>query len=369
MKDEGLWPRRRGRHASTRAAQSLDSTSKGLEKHMTYQTKHTAVAALAALALVSNLSSAAGVYSGISGVTPGAIDNPIARSAISVFESYVYSYDPAPGVGSGFRNPTSGIASLGELYSPVAAPAGTTTFNKNYRPLTGVEPNSFHNGSANSPFGGNIYDTTDSYGFIGIDAPGSITLGFANPIFDGPGADFAVFENGFAFGGANSLFAELAYVEVSSNGTDFARFASISTNTAPTAVSGTFQGYDMTNVYNLAGKHASNWGTPFDLSQLSSHPLALAGTLNLSSILYVRLVDVVGSGPLYDNGVMIPGIAVDSLGNPILDNYATFDSGGFDYLGVGKGVGVINSVPEAGSSMLALLGVGAFLARRGRKQA
>lgn len=356
-----------GTFVSALAAQSLDSTSKGLKIHMTYKNNYTAKAALTALALLPTVTSAAGIYSGISGVTAGAPDNPIARGSITIFENSVVSYNPSPGVGSGFKNPAAGIASLGELYSPVAPPDGATTFDKKYRPIIGTEPNSFHNGSTTSPFGGNINDLTDSYGFIGIDAPGSITVGFASPIFDGAGADFAVFENGFSLGGTNSLFAELAYVEVSSNGTDFARFASISTNTAPTAVSGTFQGYDMTNVYNLAGKHASNWGTPFDLSQLSQHPLALAGTLNLSSILYVRLVDVVGSGALTDNGTPVPGVAVDSLGNPILDNYLTFDSAGFDYLGLGKAVGVIHSVPEPTVSLFVFCSLVSTLGLRKRR--
>ncbi|WP_435020090.1 PEP-CTERM sorting domain-containing protein [Tundrisphaera sp. TA3] len=305
----------------------------------------------------------AGIYSGISGVTPGAIDNPIARSQLLAFESRVVSYDPAPGVGAGFRSPTTGLASLGELYSPVLNPNGTNVpFDRNYQPAVGTEPNSFHNGSASfSPFGGDIRSTSDTYGFIGIDRPGSITLGFDTPITDGAGADFAVFENGFGFGGANSLLAELAYVEVSSNGTDFARFASISLNTAPTTVSGAFQGYDMTNVYNLAGKHASGWGTPFDLSQLGNDALVAAGLLDLSRISYVRLVDVVGSGPLFDpTGAAVQGIARDSLGNPILDNWVTYDSAGFDYLGLNVGaVGVINAVPEPGTWLLCSAGMAA----------
>ncbi len=250
------------------------------------------------------------------------------------------------------------------------APSGdNTAFDKRYAPQSGTEPNSFHNGSTVSPFGGNLNDTTDTYGFIGIDAPGSITLGFGNKtIFDGPGPDFAVFENGFNFGGPTSLLAELAYVEVSSDGTDFARFASISTNTAATQISGAFQGYDMTNVFNLAGKHASNWGTPFDLSQLASDPLVTAGLLDLSAIRLVRLVDVVGSGSLVNaSNSEIPGIAKDSLSNPILDNWLTFDSAGFDYLGLPTGaVGVVHATPEPGTAVLAsLAATGLAVLRRG----
>jgi hypothetical protein len=301
----------------------------------------------------------AGPYAGISGVTPGAPDNPIPRSAFTTFESSVVNYSPAPGVGAGFQNYQSGIASLGDLYSPVPSPTGSNTpFNKIYAPQTGTEPNSFHDGSAVfSPFDGNVNDPNDTYGFIGVDQPGSITLGFGNnKIVNGPGADFAVFENGFQFPSGNNLLAELAYVEVSSDGTDFARFPSVSLNTAATAVSGSFQGYDMTNVYDLAGKNAANWGTPFDLSELANNPLVTAGLLNLNDVRYVRLVDVVGSGQLFNaSGNVIPGIARDSLGNPILDNWITYDSAGFDYLGLNVGsVGVVHSAPVPEPATLAI---------------
>jgi hypothetical protein len=324
-------------------------------------------AAGVAVSLAAAVGSAqAGSYSSYSGVTPGAPDNPIAKASFSIFESSVVNFSPSPGVGPNFRSPTTGTASLGELYSPVAAPSTNSPFNKIYRPATGVEPSASHNGTTNSPFGGDINDATDTYGFIGIDQPGSITLGFSASIYNGVGADFAVFENGFGFGGPTSLFAEFAYVEVSTNGTDFARFASISTNTAPTSVSGAFQGYDVTNVYNLAGKHASNWGTPFDLAELAANPLVTGGLLDLNAINYVRLVDVVGSGELLDNGTPISGIARDSLGNPILDNWLGFDSGGFDYLGLPThAIGVVNAVPEpASAGLLAFAGAALALQRR-----
>lgn len=310
----------------------------------------------------------AGPYSSYSGVTAGAPDNPIARSSITAFESSIVNYAPSPGVGPNFGSPTTALSSLGELYSPVAAPSGNNTpFNKLYAPQTGAEPSSFHAGSSvNDPFSGNVNSTTDTYGFIGIDAPGSITLGFAKPITNGAGADFAVFENAFAFGGATSLLAELAYVEVSSNGVDFLRFPSISLNTEPTTVSGAFQGYDATNLYNLAGKHTSNWGTPFDLTKLASDPLVTGAAIDITAINYVRLVDVVGSGELSDGaGGFLTGVARDSLGNAILDNWLTFDSAGFDYVGLATGaVGVLNSVPEPTTALLVFAGLAAAIAQR-----
>jgi hypothetical protein len=286
-------------------------------------TRHQKKPALAAslIVLVSPALQAAGVYSNASGVTAGAPDNPIQKTSTSIkaWENSVVSYLPAPGVGGSFSSPTTGFASLGDL-----------------------------NASQ-----------------IGNTAPGSITLSFASSIYDGAGADFAVFENGFIMGSNTSLlFAEYAYVEVSSDGTNFARFASISTNTAPTSGSGAFAYFDVTNVYNLAGKHASGWGTPFDLNELSTHNLVVDGFLDLASILYVRLVDVVGSGLISGND---PGIARDSLGNPILDNWVTTGSGGFDYLGLpSKAIGAINVVPEPSSLLIGGCFAGLFIGTRRR---
>lgn len=189
------------------------------------------------------------------------------------------------------------------------------------------------------------------------DSPGYLTVTFPTGILNGAGHDFAVFENGFAYGSPNGLFAELAYVEVSSNGTDFVRFDSISTNTAPVAGSGAFAGYDMSNVYNLAGKHAGGYGTPFDLAELAGKPLVLSGHVNLNNIQYVRLRDIPGNGSY-----------LDSLGNPIRDNWMTTGSGGYDFrLPAGQGVGVIHAVPEpAALAMLALACALVGLRRRAR---
>jgi hypothetical protein len=187
------------------------------------------------------------------------------------------------------------------------------------------------------------------------DQVGYLTVTFPTCVRNGSGADFAIFENGFAFGSPNGLFAELAYVEVSSNGVDFARFPSISTNAAPVTGSGAFAGFDMSNVYNLAGKHAGGFGTPFNLDDLLADPLVVGGAVNLASIQYVKLVDVPGNGAY-----------LDSLGNPIRDNWLTTGSGGFDFrLPAGQGVGVINAVPEP--STLALAGVAALLSWRRRR--
>jgi hypothetical protein len=164
----------------------------------------------------------------------------------------------------------------------------------------------------------------------------------------------------------------LAFVEVSSNGVDFLRFPAVSLNTAPTAVSGAFQGYDATNIFNLAGKHTAGWGTPFDLDSLTTLPEVLNGTVDLNAISFVRLVDVVGTGALDDGfGNPLSGVARDSLGNPILDNWLTYDSAGFDYLGTNAGaVGLVNftAIPEPGTwAILAALGGMAIVRARRRR--
>ena len=57
---------------------------------------------------------------------------------------------------------------------------------------------------------------------------GQITLSFSTPIRNGFGSDFAVFENSFS-----DTFLELAYVEVSSDGSNFFRFENDSLTPSP----------------------------------------------------------------------------------------------------------------------------------------
>jgi len=208
----------------------------------------------------------------------------------------------------------------------------------------------------------NFLGDLDESEIINGDSSGFLTVTFSSGICDGSGHDFAVFENGFIFPNDPYLFAELAHVEVSSNGDNFVRFPSISTNTSWEGDYGrAFAGYDSTNIFNLAGKHAGGFGTPFDLADLLCDDLVLSGAVDLNNIQYVRLVDIPGNGSY-----------LDSLGNPILDNWLTAEpTGGFDFrLPVGQGVGVINAVPEPSTVVLLLTAVmmcGGCAARRGRE--
>lgn len=159
---------------------------------------------------------------------------------------------------------------------------------------------------------------------VSLGDDGTATLTFNNHLFDGPGADFAVFENGFPnVANPEEAFLELAFVEVSSDGVNFTRFPAVS-NTSDTVQvphSGVYM--NARNIDNLAGKYISDYGTPFDLNQLSGTP-----GLDINHITHVRIVDVVGSVSTHSR--------LDKNGKRINDPYPTpFPGGGFDLDAVG----------------------------------
>jgi len=187
--------------------------------------------------------------------------------------------------------------------------------------------------------------------------PGRITLVFGDPcepgdpnhIRNGRGYDFVVFENGLISavttpGGSvtGKMLAELAYVEVSSNGRDFVRFPSVSLTPKPVGPYGTI---DISDVHNLAGKHPNGGGgclgTAFDLSDIAEHPLVRDGAVDVNSICYVRIVDVPGSGDFSDEATehispeTWPQWANYGVNHPIYDQWLTWGSGGFDLEAVG----------------------------------
>lgn len=174
----------------------------------------------------------------------------------------------------------------------------------------------------------------DQAGLDAGDLPGRITLRLERPLMRLPGADLVVFENAFSYS-ANSAFIELAYVEVSSDGTHFARFPSHYLGESPM---GPWAHQDPRKIFNLAGKHINSygqsWGTPFDFNDLIDHPLVESGQVDLDRIEYVRIVDIPGSG-----------VFQDSEGNAIYDPWPTFGSGGFDLEAVG-GISVAKTFAE-----------------------
>jgi hypothetical protein len=146
---------------------------------------------------------------------------------------------------------------------------------------------------------------------VALGRGGYIVLRFDPAIADDDGPDLAVFENSL-----NNNFLELAFVEVSSNGEDFARFPNSYQGTEPVA---TYAGHEASWISGLAGKYRIGHGTPFDLTNLVCDPGVMDGTVDISSITHVRVVDIVGDGE-----------SVDSSGRPIYDPYPTVGSAGFD---------------------------------------
>lgn len=186
---------------------------------------------------------------------------------------------------------------------------------------------------------------------ISLGDGGYAILSFDIQISDGPGPDLAVFENAFVVG--SDVFAELGFVEVSSDGINFVRFGSHSLTAGEV---GAFGVIDPTNVNNLAGKHVNNggtWlGTPFDLADLADEAAVQSGLVDLSDITHVKIIDVVGDGSTFD-----------SYGNPIYDPYPTdFASGGLDL----DAVAILNTTPEPTTCLLlGLAGLGSLM-RKGR---
>src|SRR5690606_10126887 len=97
---------------------------------------------------------------------------------------------------------------------------------------------------------------------------GIAVVRFAQPVANGPGPDFAIFENGFPdVSDPEGAFLELGFVEVSSDGVHYTRFPATSL-TQDTFQHSSIAGSMYMNarlLNNLAGKYIANWGTPFDL--------------------------------------------------------------------------------------------------------
>ncbi len=183
----------------------------------------------------------------------------------------------------------------------------------------------------------------NSFDVVSLGRGGHITLTFSEGISDRGGFDFAVFENA-----VNDTFLELAWVEVSSDGTTFTRFPNFSLTGGSV---GAFGSVSPTALHGYGGKYRQGYGTPFDLSELhivknaidvGAHNFTTAyitsftntyAALDFDSVQFIRLVDVVGDG----NDLDVEGYA-------IYDPYSTFDSVGFDL----EAVGVINSATVDG---------------------
>ena len=216
--------------------------------------------------------------------------------------------------------------------------------------------------------GGGIFNPANSLGApaanllavhsLGIG--GSLTLGFDVTITDGPGADFLVFENAFSVSPGGQIFSEAVFVEVSSNGQDFARFPT--RYQGPASSGGPFATSWAGHYAGFAGIKPSRGGEPgvdnfdvvqaggdsFDLADLAAHPLVALGKVDLARITQVRLVDVVA------------GISKDSAGHTIQD--PTAGSADINAIAVvhhlgtvyGTGPTVAVDIPTAGDFSISL---------------
>jgi hypothetical protein len=220
-------------------------------------------------------------------------------------------------------------------YAPAAGKAGSTAVSLNdsafigwasgwtdYIPGDNLASTWRNPENAIGPAEGNSFDV------VSLGSGGAITMTFDPPMNNGQGWDFAVFENSFS-----DTFIELAYVEVSSDGVHYARFDNDSLTANPV---GGFGAIDPTNIDGFGGKYRQGFGTPFDLSALSTRDDVLGGLIKLNEIVYVRIVDIVGDGTY-----------VDTSGNVIWDPYPTAQSAGFDLDAVGIRYNQIVNAPPA----------------------
>jgi len=170
----------------------------------------------------------------------------------------------------------------------------------------------------------------DGVQVVSLGDGGSAIIGFEKPIKNGPGFDFAVFENGFI-----DEFLELAFVEVSSDGNNFFRFKATS-NTQIDLQMGPFDyNANPSLMNNLAGKYRAMYGTPFDLEEMTGIP-----GLNVDSITHVKVIDVVGCiDPLY--------ASYDQHNHIINEHFPTpYPQGGFDLDAVGVIYQQVNGISD-----------------------
>ena len=164
-----------------------------------------------------------------------------------------------------------------------------------------------------------IDDVNNAIGFadqnvISLGDGGVATMIFAQPITDGSGPDFAVFENSF-----EDYFLELAFIEVSRDGVHFVRCPATSLTSSAKQIGPFDRIPDVRKLNNLAGKYRGGFGTPFDLFELKD-----SAGIDIQSITHIRVIDVIGS--------IDPRFAsYDSDGNIINDPWPTpFPTCGFD---------------------------------------
>lgn len=160
--------------------------------------------------------------------------------------------------------------------------------------------------------------------FVSFGDGGYAVLQFENPIGNGSGPDFAVFENAMFSppGQTEKCFVELAFVEVSSDGQNFERFPAVSQIQYHTQIT-SFQSVEWSKYHNFAGIFPVFYGVPFDLDDIPGQ------IVDKDNITHVRIIDAIGC--------IQPDFATyDSQGNIVNCAWPTpFHTGGFDLDAVG----------------------------------
>ncbi|MFO7736386.1 MAG: hypothetical protein R6W70_09275 [bacterium] len=160
----------------------------------------------------------------------------------------------------------------------------------------------------------------ESSDVVSLGRGGEIIMTFETPVSHMEEiADFAVFSNSF-----NHTNLELAFVSVSSNGTDFIMFEN---EYLGDEAIGPYDGHNAELIRNLAGKYKQGYGTPFNLGELENRTEVVDGTVDIYAITHIKITDIIGDGSVED-----------SFGYFIYDPFPTEGSAGFDL----DGIAVIN---------------------------
>lgn len=226
-----------------------------------------------------------------------------------------------------------GLVSLVALVNGVAAQAhpyadAITTLTLGPSANFGVSLNMLE-----APQGGGPINGSNHVFALGVG--GSTVLHLNIRMWNGPGTDLIVYENPFFVSGSVwSAFCELLFVEVSTNGIDFARFPNdFDGPPGPYLQGGAQLGADVTYYDGFAGVYpvsafppgvnplnvVAGGGDAFDLADLLDHPLVLGGQVNLDDINFVRLIDVAGGAALDDDGQIIWDVGFPAFASADVD--------------------------------------------------
>lgn len=218
----------------------------------------------------------------------------------------------------------------------------------------------------NNQAGGGVFQPSNALGapsststmVHSLGVGGFLTLGFSVVLTDGPGDDLIVFENPFA--SAGRVYSEAMFVEVSTDGVEFARFPNLYTGPA---ISGGSFALNYPGIYsglagikphrggvagNDPGDVVEAGGDSFDLADLRTHPSVLNGKVDLANINQVRLVDVVAGQSRDSVGTVIED---PTAGSADVNAIAVIHHRG-NVLGTGPEVEL--TVPASGNVVLTL---------------